>query len=1036
MKTEQPNNGGLATLFFRNRHLLFLATLITLVAGWAALESLPRLEDPIISQRNPLVLTVVPGASAERVEALVSKPIEDALGEIPEIKTLASTSRDGISVVSIELQDSVTRATNEAVFSRIREELRTVERLLPAEALTPEFDEKRGAVAFTVLAAVTWEGPEDEPVLPGMLKRHAEALADQLRNVPGTDLVRIYGAPEEEFRVDLDPEILAGMGLTAGDVARVIREADTKLPAGILYARDAQIALEVEAGLDAAERIGALPLRQDADGGIVHLGEVADIQRGWREPVSEIGSADGRRAVYVAARIQRDQRVDRWSAAAVAVVDAYRAEVGRGIGLDLVFEQSRYTTERLGELVSSLLLGALVVVLVVLGTMGWRSALIVGSTLPLTAAATLFLLSAGGGSIQQMSIFGMIIAIGLLIDNAIVTTDEIRSRMATGVEPLAAVGGAVRHLFVPLLSSSLTTMLAFAPILLLPGNAGDFVGSIGTSVVLAIGTSFFIAMTLIATFTGLFGKSQQPAATAAWWRSGLHTPWLTGFFARSLGAALRHPWIAVGVCALIPVIGFYAASRTPLEFFPPTDRDMFSVRVWLPENASITETEKTLRAIEADLRGRPEVERVHWMAGGSFPSVYYNLIMNVDNAPGYGQLIVVTRSAREVGPLLKSMQENYPAQFPAAQIVANAFGQGPPADAEIEIRVIGQDLEALREVGNRVRRVLAEDSRVQTTRASIPDGSMKLWFVPERANIELAGWSPLRIANELQSRLVGLPAGTVLEDLEQMNLRVRLAAHTRDTPEGLRGQYFPAANGEWIPWETLGRLEYRPVLGAITRRDRERVNTIQGFTTTGTLPIEVTRETMARLNAPEAEPLPAGIRIEVGGEAENQSDAVGNLTLYMPILVVLTLGILVLSFRSVRVAVILCAAAFLSVGFGLLATTLLGYPLSFTSILGSLGLVGLAFNASIVVVASIRAHPGAAEGGIEGLVEAVLSCGRHLTSTTLTTIGGCLPLILLVGGDFWPPLAIVLVGGVGGSTLLALVFTPTLYRRFAIDQTN
>ncbi|MCC5839989.1 MAG: efflux RND transporter permease subunit [Opitutales bacterium] len=1033
MQPDNPSNGGLATLFFRNRHLLALATVITLVAGAAALESLPRLEDPVITQRNPIVLTAVPGASAERVEALVSKPIEDALAEIPEIKTLASTSRDGISVVNIELQDSVTRATNQAVFSRIREELRAVGPLLPPEARTPEFDEKRGAVAFTVLAAIRWEG-DDEAVLPGLLKRHAEALADRLRNVPGTQLVRIYGAPEEEFRIDLDPAALAGMGLTAGDVTRIIREADTKSPAGVLYARESQIALEVEADLDAAERIGALPLRRDANGGIVHLRDIADIQRAWREPESELASADGKRAVFVAARVQPDQRVDRWSASAIAVVDAYRAEVGRGLGLDLVFDQNRYTTERLGELASSLLLGALVVVIVVLMTMGWRSALIVGSTLPLTAAATLFLLSAGGGSIQQMSIFGMIIAIGLLIDNAIVTTDEIRSRMAAGAEPLEAVGGAVRHLFIPLLSSSLTTMLAFAPILLLPGNAGDFVGSIGTSVVLAIGSSFFIAMTLIAAYSGTFGRSRHPATGSAWWRSGLHTPRLSRAFAGSLGAALRHPWLAVLACALIPLLGFFAATRTPLEFFPPTDRNMFSIRVWLPENASIAETERTLRAIETDLRARPEVERVHWIAGGSFPSVYYNLVMNVDNSPGFGRLIVVTRTARDVVPILTKIQDQYPSQFPAAQIVANAFGQGPPTDAEIEIRVIGQDLTALREAGALVRRLLAEDPRVQTTRTSIPDGSMKLWFVPDRPEIQLAGWSPLRIADELQSRLVGLPAGTALEDLEPMPLRVRLDSDARDTPEALRDQYLPAPTGEWIPLEALGRLEYRPAQGAVTRRDRERVNTIQGFTTAGTLPIQVTRETIDRLNHPDAPPLPAGVRIEVGGEAEGQSNAVGNLTLYVPVLVTLTLGILILSFRSVRVAAILCTAAFLSVGFGLLAVTTLGYPLSLNSILGSLGLVGLAFNASIVVVASIRANPVAAGGGIDGMVDAVMSCGRHLTSTTLTTIGGCLPLILLVGGDFWPPLAIVLVGGVGGSTLLALVFTPALYRRFAAVQ--
>jgi multidrug efflux pump subunit AcrB len=1014
---------SLATLFFRNRHLLALATIIAMVAGFAALQSMPRLEDPIITQRNPLILTSIPGASAERVEAVVTRPIEDALAEIPEIKSLQSTSRDGFSLVSIELNDSVIRSQTEAVFSRIRDQMAEAARRFPAEALPPEFDEKRGAVAFTLVASVTWEA-DGEP-LPGIMKRHAEALADRLRNLPGTEIVRVYGAASEEFLVDMDPVSLAGLTMTTAEVAAVIRNADTKSPAGVLYARDSQIALEVEAELGAAERLGAIPLKQNAHGGIVHLRDVATIRRGWNEPLSSLASADGKTAVMVAARVQRDWRVDRWSESAAKAVDDYRSEIGRGMGIDTTFDQSSYTTARLGELLSSLVLGGVVVIAVVLFTMGWRSALIVGSALPLTSAATFFLIGLTGGSLQQMSIFGMILAVGLLIDNAIVTTDEVSTRMRDGATPLDAVGGAVHHLFVPLLSSSLTTILAFAPITLLPGNAGDFVGSIGISVILAIATSFIISITLIAAFAGLFGRSRRIAQDV--WQNGIDTPRLSKLFQGLLHISFRHPWIAIFLCALIPSLGFVAASRMSLEFFPPTDRDMFSIRVWLPENAALEETSIMLRAMEADLRARPEVERVHWLAGGSFPSVYYNLVMRNDRTPGYGQMIVETRTAADVTPLLEIIQQSFPKKFPSAQIVANAFGQGPPVEAEVEIRVTGNDLAALREVGTDVRGILANHPHIQTTRTSLPDGSMKLWFVPDRAEIQLAGWTPARIADEMQGRLEGRHAGSVLEDLENMDIRVRLADDARDTPEALANQSLPNSTGGLIPLEALGRLEYRPALGAITRRDRERVNTIQGFVTTGTLPIEVTREVLASLT----EPTPAGIRIEVGGEAETESDAVGNLALYLPILITLTVGILILSFRSVKIAAILNASAFLSVGFGLLATWAAGFPLSFNTLLGSLGLVGLAYNASIIVVASIRANAAASAGDPSAMITAIGTCGRHLTSTTLTTIGGCLPLLFVVGGDFWPPLAIVLVGGVGGSTLLALVLTPVLYRRYA-----
>jgi len=401
-----------------------------------------------------------------------------------------------------------------------------------------------------------------------------------------------------------------------------------------------------------------------------------------------------------------------------------------------------------------------------------------------------------------------------------------------------------------------------------------------------------------------------------------------------------------------------------------------------------------------------------------------------DNNSGFGQMIVVTRRAADVEKLLALVQSQMPGDYPGAQIVANSFGQGPPVEAEIEIRIIGENFELLRETGQWIRSLLEADDRVQTTRTSLPDGAPKIWFVPDRAEIQLAGWTPARIASEMQFRLDGHVGATVLEDLESMDVRIRLASPVRSTPESLRDMTFPTADGGWIPLEALGRLEYNPERGVITRRNRERVNTVQGFTMANALPIEVSRSLVEKLNDPEAPPLPPGVRIEVGGNAENQSDAVGNLALYLPIFAVMTLGILVLSFRSVTIAGILVTSAFLSVGFGLLASWLCGFPLSFNSILGSLGVVGLAFNASIVVIAAIRAEEKADGFKIDAIVKAVSGCGRHLCSTTLTTIGGCLPLLIFIGGDFWPPLAIVLVAGVGGSTLLALFFTPVLYRRF------
>jgi multidrug efflux pump subunit AcrB len=274
-----------------NRHLLVMVLLVILAAGASSLLALPRTEDPRIVQRRPIVLTRLPGASPERVEALVSEKIEQKLKEITEIRDVDSTSRAGISVVSITLEDSV--YDNDEVFSEIRDQIAAAVPLLPPEASAPVFDEKRGAAAFSLLAALT---TEDEAQL-GILSRLAEDLADRLRAVDGTELVRLYGEPQEELTALVDDAELAALGLTAADVAQALRAADPKTPSGRLRGAESDLVLEVRGELDSLERVRQVPLRRAADGALVRVGDVAEVTRGWREPPTEIGLVDGSRAV-------------------------------------------------------------------------------------------------------------------------------------------------------------------------------------------------------------------------------------------------------------------------------------------------------------------------------------------------------------------------------------------------------------------------------------------------------------------------------------------------------------------------------------------------------------------------------------------------------------------------------------------------------------------------------------------------------------------------------------------------------------------
>ncbi len=1026
-------------IFFRNGYLLWISIVVILVAGLSALNGLPRLEDPRITNRNPLIVASYPGASPERVESLITEKIEEALQDVPEIKKFESSSRAGVATITIELVDRIRRGENDAVFSKIRDKVSAVP--LPPGALPPVVDEQRGATAFTLITAFVWDF-ESEPQL-GVLKRHAETFADLLRNVPGTEIVRIYGAPTEEITVTVDTDRLADLGLSATDVSQTISAADAKQPAGQLRGTQSDLSVEVTGALDSISRIQSIPLRESDSGSVVRVTDVADVQRQWQHPPKDIALANGARAIFVAARTKDDQRADLWNTAAQRVLADYRQQLGGGIGLQTVFNQSKYTKQRLQELTANLLAGAAVIIAVIFLFMGWRSSLLVGAALPLVSGATLFAIFLTGGSLHQISIFGMIVALGLLIDNAIVVVDEIQQARTEGLSAAEAVQDRTSHLFGPLLASTLTTVFAFAPIVLLTGNVGDFVGSIGGSVILAIIASFLIALTLIAALAGRYGKkldsddSQTTRCLGDVLRFGIQSCRLTQLYRRALRLALQHPVMAVLLAITPSGIGFVMVTQLGSQFFPRVDRNMFQAQVWLPPESSVDNTRRVAAAVESAIRQRPEIDKVDWLVGGSAPSVFYNLMMIQDGAANYAQAIITTKTKETVKRLIRQLQRDLDQQFPQAQIVVTQFGQGPPIVAPIQYRVYGPSIGRLQEIGEQIRLVLQEHPSVLHSQVTMPRGKPKLWINTDENAARLAGLSLTDVSMQLQANLEGAVGGSILEGVEEMPVRVRLPQAGRDNITSLQSTNLVSTSSrDWIPLSAIGQAELRPEIGEIGRKDGIRCNTIKGFVTNDALPIDVSQEVLSQLAAGRFE-LPPGYRLEIGGDSEEEAGAIGKLKTYVPVLVTLTVATLILVFRSVALSLVLVSVAILSVGPGLLSTWLFGFPISFNTILGSLGLIGVALNDNIVVLAAIRANPLARAGDSEAIIAEIIDSTRHILSTTLTTAGGFVPLIL-AGGDFWPPLAVVIAGGVIGATLIALVYIPAIYvmlkdlqRRFA-----
>jgi multidrug efflux pump subunit AcrB len=464
-----------------------------------------------------------------------------------------------------------------------------------------------------------------------------------------------------------------------------------------------------------------------------------------------------------------------------------------------------------------------------------------------------------------------------------------------------------------------------------------------------------------------------------------------------------------------------------MQFFPPADRDQLELQVFMPAGTSIHKTAQRVQQIEAAVQGQPGVESLTWVVGASSPPVYYNQVRDQDQNPSYARAVIKAAEPALAKSLEQVLQDTLPTRFPDAQLIVKAFGQGPPISAPIAFRIVGPDADRLREFGEQLRALIHEQPQVLATRAAVTGGEPKLWLEADESQARLAGLSLGEVAGQFQTALDGAVGGSLLEDLEELPVRIRYSADERSNVDTLATLRLQSSNDAgWVPAEALGEFALKPELAEIYRRNGERVNEVLGFLRQGALPIEVTRAINARLDANGLD-LPPGYRLETAGDSAEQQNAVGQLLTYVPVLGVLMIATLVLTFRSALLATLIGVVAVFSVGLGMLSLWLGGYPLGFNPIIGSAGLVGVAINGSIVVLAALRANTRARDGDVEAIISETLGTTRHIVSTTITTVAGFAPLLLLSGGDFWPPLAIVIAGGVGFSIVLSLVFTPSVY---------
>ncbi|MAC27669.1 MAG: acriflavin resistance protein, partial [Myxococcales bacterium] len=967
----------LLELLLSRPRLTLALTLLASAGGAFAWFTMPREEDPRLAERMGLLVVPYPGAEPADIERHVVEPIEDALSEVDSVEEVAATLRTGIAILSLELRPDVAAAETDRAWDEVEDALADARRLMPDEVLPGELDH---ALVDTESVLLALHGPSDVLALSDA----ADALEDRLLGLDDVSRVERAGDPGERVLVDLDDAAARRLGLDPLSLGQLLARRNVTTPGGALQLDGRRLLVRPLGDLRSVEEIAALPLPRP-DGSAVPLGSVARVRRATDGPLAERVRHESSPAIVLGVVPRRGLQAERFGEAVQARVDAFAAAHPELEIATLAFQPARVKA-RLGELGGSLLLGVGIVAAIVFLLMGVRMGLVVASVVPLVTFASLTVYAASGGVLHQMAVAALVVALGLLVDNAIVVAETIQRRLDEGQAPGEAARASVRELALPLGAATGTTLASFVPMLLAEGTTGDFTRAIPVVVMLTLGVSYGYAL-LVTPLLARLGLRPRPARASRVDALGAR---LGAFAARRPGLTLL---VALG---LLGASGAFA-TQVRFDFFPSSDRNQLVIEVELPEGSHLEATDEASRRLEAALRARPEVTAVTAFVGRSVPSFYYNLPRR-PAAPHVAQLLVTTRAAEDVDPVLRFAEElprREGAAMPDAQVLARRLEQGPPVRAPIEIRLYGDDLADLQLASDEVRRALRATPGARSVRADHGPGLATLRVAVDDAAAARQGVDRAAVAVALLGHARGLSAGTYRGGDDPAPIVVRSSARGSErgehqAPLDLTHADVPRPGRSPVPLAQVGRatLDWQPAV--IHRRGRQRVVGVLAEHEPDVTYASVVSAVTPKLEALE---LPEGVSWEMAGAFGESAKANAALGAKGPLAALLLVLILLAEFDSFRRVLIVLATAplaFLGVWPGL---ALLGLPFGFVALLGAIALIGIAVNGAIVLldVADRRRREGASVA--EALEEAVRLRARPILLTTATTVAGLLPLL-------------------------------------------
>ena len=1005
-------------LYLDRPRIFLLAMLFIIAGGLLSYDSLPRQENPQLAERWANITAVLPGATPQRVETQIADVLETQLREIDEIKIIDSTSLSGVVRVGLELKEIIGKGETDEVWAKVQETLSQSAALVPPGT---NISFNHSGPPTTVLFALQWRG-DGEPQMV-ILSRLANQFKRKLANITNSKQALVYGDTKEEIFVGADLDLLTDAGMNIQSIAIAIDRYDSKRAIGNIVGQDAEFRIKAHDNISLINDLKKLPLKISDDYQAIRLEDVATVEKLPVDPPIEIVSYNGIPSVFVEVRGKFAQRTDLYSKAVLRVADIFKEGLPDEIGLEVIFNESDFVEEKFSFLMQSILLATFIVLFLSYLLLGPRSAVIVSAVVPLTILLVLIGCTILQVPLHQTSVTGIILSLGLLIDNSIIVVEDYRYRKSQKLVNREAIYASIKHLSLPLLAATVTTGLAFMPMAAGKGASPEFVGDMAITIILAVSSSLFLALTVVPVLLKTMEDSNflnlNKSKNIGFSHQGLRTR-----YRAFLAWALFKPGRALVLSLILPILGFVSFGFLDTDFFPNQGKTMFKVEVELDANASIYATNKRVISIRDQVLLEDYVTRDMWWVGRRLPRLLYNIIggPSGEGSDNLATGVFFASSYSQMDSSLANLAKRLEKDHADVRVRVSKFTNGPPVEFPVNIAIFGDDNQVLKSLGEELKSILAKSPQVSDVLADQSASVTGLEINLDEVNLAFSSKSSQEIIDQISASTRGIYVGSMLDGNKEVPIRIK--NKNREASEVNQTAFLAINSAEGFDYvESFSDISYTSEINQINRYQGTRNNAVKAAVYPGTLASTVLNDVADELKAFE-DSLPVGYSIAQFGDAEERAESFGQLfsTFFLFLgLIVMTLVMILNSFRQ---ASIILLVGTLCIGLGFLGMFVGFQNFGFIGLVGIVGLAGLAINDSIVVLSHLNEDAGTGQVSKDTLIETTVRSTRHILTTSLTTMGGLLPLLF---DKFFETLAWAMCFGVMGSALLALLLIPSMF---------